>query len=157
MILSTGGVPLIYIGDEVCTTNDYAFAEHAHHADDSRWVHRPVVDAARYAERYNPDSDAGRIFNGLRRMISVRQATPALGGTQLVVFDAHNPHVLAYMRNDAVLVLCNFSEQMQRIDATTLSAMPMVMNDLITGLPIDIWDGLELAPYQVLWLWFGVQ
>ena len=157
VILSTGGVPLIYIGDEVGTTNDYAFAEHVHHTDDSRWVHRPVVDAARYAERYNPDSDSGRIFNGLRRMISVRQATPALGGTQLVVFDAHNPHVLAYMRNDAVLVLCNFSEQVQRIDARTLSAMPMVMTDLITGLPIDIWDGLELPPYQVLWLWFGVQ
>ena len=152
VILSTGGLPLIYLGDEVGMLNDYTFAEHVDKAGDSRWVNRPALDVTRYGERYEAGSDAAQIFSGLRRMIAIRQATPAFGGTQLTVFDSHNPHVLGYLRNDAVLVLCNFSEQPQRVDAQTLSGMPMMMTDLLTQTPIDVWNGLELLPYQVLWL-----
>lgn len=152
VILSTGGLPLIYLGDEVGMLNDYTFSDHVDKAGDSRWVNRPALDVTRYGERYAASSDAGQIFNGMRRMIAVRTATPALGGTQLTVFDSHNPHVLGYLRNDAVLVLCNFSEQPQRVDAQTLSGMPMMMTDLLAQTPTDVWNGLELLPYQVLWL-----
>ncbi|MGL4766796.1 MAG: alpha-amylase family glycosyl hydrolase [Formosimonas sp.] len=152
VILSTGGLPLLYLGDEVGTLNDDAFSQDPDKAGDSRWVHRPALDFARYAQRNDATQDAGQIFQGLRRMIAVRQTTPALGGTQLTVFHTHNPQVLAYLRNDAVLVLCNFSDFEQRIDAMTLSGMPMVMTDLLSQSSVDAWDGLELMPYQVLWL-----
>ncbi len=43
IVLSVGGIPLLYIGDEVGMLNDYAYRADPARADDSRWVHRPVA------------------------------------------------------------------------------------------------------------------
>ena len=48
MALASGGIPLIYLGDEVATLNDHTWQRDAHKAVDSRWLHRPPRDAARY-------------------------------------------------------------------------------------------------------------
>ena len=42
IILSVGGIPLIYLGDEVGTLNDYSYRDDPAKVDDSRWVHRPA-------------------------------------------------------------------------------------------------------------------
>lgn len=44
VILSIGGIPLIYLGDEVGRLNDYSFRNEQIEAGDSRWVHRPQID-----------------------------------------------------------------------------------------------------------------
>ena len=36
--LSIGGIPLIYLGDELATLNDYSFRADPTKADDSRWA-----------------------------------------------------------------------------------------------------------------------
>jgi len=152
--LSSGGLPLIYLGDEVGTLNDYGFAQDPHKADDSRWVHRPQADLLRYEQRHDLQTDAGKVFSRLVQLIQLRKNTPALGGTQLVPFNTHNPHVLAYWRGatERVLVLANFSEKTQSVDALTLSALPETLVDLLSQQPISLVNGLQLEPYQVVWL-----
>ncbi|MEJ5226200.1 MAG: alpha-amylase family protein, partial [Anaerolineales bacterium] len=44
IILTVGGIPLLYLGDEIGTLNDYAYRDDPHKATDSRWVHRPRAD-----------------------------------------------------------------------------------------------------------------
>jgi len=44
VVCSFGGIPLIYMGDEIAMCNDWSFVDHDEHADDSRWVHRPFMD-----------------------------------------------------------------------------------------------------------------
>ncbi|HEV2659026.1 MAG TPA: alpha-amylase family protein, partial [Ktedonobacteraceae bacterium] len=46
IILSIGGIPLLYLGDEVGTLNEYAFAHDPHKAGDNRWVHRSKTNWA---------------------------------------------------------------------------------------------------------------
>lgn len=152
--LSSGGLPLIYLGDEVGTLNDYSFAQDPHKADDSRWVHRPKADEARYEQRHDLSTDAGQVFNRLKQLIDLRKKTPALGGTQLIAFDSKNPQVLGYWRGDEerILVLANFSDQPNFINALTLSALPKTVIDLISGKALSIVNGLKLDPYAVLWL-----
>jgi amylosucrase len=152
--LSSGGLPLIYLGDEVGTLNDYSFAQDPHKADDSRWVHRPKADVARYEQRHDLGTDAGQVFNRLKQLIDLRKNTPALGGTQLVAFDSKNPQVLGYWRGDQerILVLANFSDQPNFINALTLSALPKTVTDLISGKALSIVNGLKLDPNAVLWL-----
>ena len=41
MVLGFGGLPLLYMGDELALRNDYDFVDDPEHADDNRWVHRP--------------------------------------------------------------------------------------------------------------------
>jgi amylosucrase len=153
--LSSGGIPLIYLGDEVATLNDYGWQDDAHKAEDSRWLHRPARDAARYAQRHDPSTPAGRMFGGLTHLIGLRRHLPALSGGTLQAFWTHNPAVLGFQRGQgagAVLVLANFSEQVQALDAAVLAALPVQAVDLVGGGGVELREGLALQPYQQLWL-----
>jgi amylosucrase len=153
--LSSGGIPLLYLGDEVGTLNDADYLDDPDRAADSRWVHRPARESMRYAERRDPATIPGRIFQGLSQMIEARRATPAFAGGSLVGFRAGAPSVLGYTRalgTGRVLVLANFSEERRRIEPHVLSAQPAEAHDLITGHLHTLRDGLELGPYQMLWL-----
>ena len=81
--LSTGGVPLLYLGDEVAQLNDYSYADDPAKAGDSRWVHRPARPADRYAERADAATDAGRVYTGLTALIRARKETPEFAGGEL--------------------------------------------------------------------------
>lgn len=153
--LSTGGIPLLYLGDEVGQLNDYGFLAEADRADDSRWVHRPTYPTRRYAERFDPDTDAGSIYLGLKRLLTVRRQTSELAGDALVGFRTHDPHVLGYQRpgpDGTVLVLANLAEEPAVIGAAAFAAMPGTAHDLVTDVDVELWADLELAPLQFLWL-----
>ena len=153
--LSSGGIPLIYLGDEVGTLNDPSFVNDPGKAGDSRWVHRPPRDKVRYAQRHDLATDAGRIHEGLSHMIVLRKRLSALQGGQLDAFWTHNPSVLGYLREGTtsrLLVLGNFSEIEQNVDAAVLGAMPDTAIDFISSITFDLRRGVRLAPYQMLWL-----
>jgi amylosucrase len=153
--LSTGGVPLLYLGDEVGQLNDYAYLAVPEHAGDSRWVHRPPYPAERYAERIDPDTDAGAIYLGLRRLTQVRRETDQLAGGALVGFHTHDPHVLGYQRpgvEGTVLVLANLSEQERVVPSEAFAAMPAMAHDLVNDIDVELWAEVPLAPLQFRWL-----
>ncbi len=155
LALSTGGVPLLYLGDEVGQLNDYGYLTTPEHAGDSRWVHRPPYPAERYAERGDPDTDAGTVYRGLKRMIAVRRETPELAGGALVTFQTHDPHVLGYQRpgpDGTVLVLVNVSEERRTVPSEAFAALPGSARELLTDIETPLWADLELEPLQFLWL-----
>src|SRR5262249_13380494 len=78
IILSVGGIPLIYLGDEIATMNDYSYEQEPGKADDNRWVHRPRMDWQRAARRGDPTTVEGRVFHRLSHLIQTRKMTPAL-------------------------------------------------------------------------------
>lgn len=149
---STGGLPLIYLGDEVGTLNDDEWAQDENKRDDSRWAHRPRYNETLYSQRHDPSTTAGQIYQGLRHMIAIRQENPRFDGGRLVTFDTKNKHIIGYIRNNALLVFGNFSEHPQTISAHTLQAMPFQARDLISGSTVKLNEDLTLRPYQVLWL-----
>ena len=153
--LSTGGMPLIYLGDEVGTPNDTSYLNDPTKACDSRWVHRPARVASLYAQRHKKTTMPGQIYQGLRRMVEVRASLEEFAGGQLTGFRAGNPSVLGYLRGapgQHVLVLANFSEQPQTCPAIVFSAQPECAVELLTGEMRDLHAGLTLQPYAVLWL-----
>ena len=153
--LSTGGVPLLYLGDEVAQLNDYGYLAVPEHANDSRWVHRPPYPAERYAERTDPDTDAGAVYRGLKRLIAVRRETPEFAGGGLVGFQTHDPHVLGYQRpstGSTVLVLANLSEEVRTVPSESFAAMPGTAHDLVTDIDVPLWADVQLEPLQFLWL-----
>lgn len=149
---STGGLPLIYLGDEVGTLNDDEWAQDENKRDDSRWAHRPRYNETLYSQRHDPSTTAGQIYQGLRHMIAIRQENLRFDGGRLVTFDTKNKHIIGYIRNNALLVFGNFSEYPQTISAHTLQAMPFQARDLISGSTVKLNEDLTLRPYQVLWL-----
>lgn len=155
IILSIGGIPLLYLGDELGTINDYRYRQNPAIADDSRWVHRPFFDWQRAAERTDPATLTGRIFQTLTRLIAVRKACPAMANGQTECFDTGNPHVFGYVRQGRVLALANFSEHLQPVAQTALAEhwpIPQRVVNLVTGQLQTIGEILELEAYQFLWL-----
>jgi glycosidase len=128
VIMTAGGIPLIYLGNEIGTLNDYSYRNDPLHAHDTRWVHRPHADWDKYARRLTPDTVEGRIFGGFRRLIEFRKRHAFLAGGELKVIATGNEHVLGYIRSHADregIVLANFSETPQTISGLALEEHAM--------------------------------
>src|SRR5690606_2020175 len=93
IIASIGGIPLLYLGDEIATLNDYSYALDPARAADSRWIHRPRTDFIRLARRHEPDRIEGRVFHALTRLLRLRGRLPALGGSEMEVIETGNSHL----------------------------------------------------------------
>jgi amylosucrase len=157
VILSIGGIPLIYLGDEVGTLNDYSFREDDLKADDSRWVHRPEADQKLYEQREDPKTVSGRIFQGLQKIIQLRKTLPILNDGDAEFIPTGNPHVFGYLRRGngrQALILSNFSEGEQTIPTRilALSGISPDVEDAISREAISIEADLILKPYQFVWL-----
>jgi amylosucrase len=157
VILSMGGIPLIYLGDEIGTLNYYGYRDDPAKAADSRWVHRPAADPARYAARYAADSVEGQVYGGLSRLIAVRRASPAFAGSEMSVVETGNGHVFGYVRQgdgQRVLALANFSENPQTIAANVIrtQGLSYAFRDLVTDAALSVASDLVLEPYQFVWL-----
>jgi amylosucrase len=156
VVMSTGGIPLIYLGDEVGVLNDLSYLKDKSKAADSRWVHRVARKQALYDEALSgTKTPATQLFKGLQRLISLRKKTKALAGGSLQTLRIQNPSVLAYVREhagDHVSILANFSEKPQLVSVAHTVLANCEKLDLITHQKINIKQSLQLAPYQYLWL-----
>lgn len=157
IVLSIGGIPLIYLGDEVGTLNDYGYVSDPVKAGDSRWVHRPLRNQVAMDQRHDPTTIPGRILSTLTRLIHLRTTLPALRDGMMEVVRSDNRHVLAYVRqtrSQRVLVLANFSEYPQSIAGNLLRMYGpgLELFDLIQEQPVSATTALTLQPYQFVWL-----
>ena len=157
IILSIGGIPLIYLGDEIGVLNDYDFRNDPAKVDDSRWVHRPEADPKRYAQREDIETIPGQIYQGLKKLIQLRKNTPAISGEFPEFIRTGNPHVFGYIRRDEdehILFLSNFSDDSQKIDGNTLRiyGLGYEFTDLVSGKTFGVETDLLLQPCQFVWL-----
>lgn len=156
LVLSFGGVPLIYMGDEIGLRNDHSYLADPDKADDNRWIHRPPMDWGAAARRHDPASVEGRIFSEVARLAALRAGTDQLHAqaTQEVL-SLGNDHVLALFRSSArgpLLVLANVTAQEQWVPLHGFDRFGPLsgLHDLVA----DQWVGWDvpLAPYQVRWI-----
>ena len=156
IILTIGGIPLIYLGDEAGTLNDYSFRSDPAKEHDSRWVHRPYTDWKRIERRNQPGTPEERIFSGLQCLIAARKNHPVFNGNDFQWVDTGSSHVFAYLRTHAgerALVLANFSEVPQPISGNLLRlyGLSYQFTDLITNRSLPSAD-FTLAAYETLCL-----
>ncbi len=119
-----GGLPLIYMGDELGLRNDDAWRDDPHRATDNRWMHRPPMDWGAAARRRDPATVEGRLWAGLRRLIDLRRATRAVHARGACEpFWTGNEHVFGLHREfagDSMTLLANFSPEPQAAHGETL-------------------------------------
>ena len=164
MIMSYGGIPLLYYGDEIGTLNDCTFLEDESKAGDTRWLHRPRIDWEKAERRHEHGSVEQRIFDGLKKMISVRKTIPAFADfNNRELLDVDNPHLFAFLRthpalsSDAVLVVANFDVKPSYLDLANLGNRGLFQH----GQPYDLYSGetpglfndrLVVPPCRFYWL-----
>ena len=83
LIAAFGGIPLIYMGDELAMLNDHSYLDVPEHAHDSRWIHRPRMDWQLADTRHDGNSPAAQVFWGTRHILARRRATGGTAGSNL--------------------------------------------------------------------------
>lgn len=164
MILSFGGIPLLYYGDEIGTLNNYSYQEDENKMLDSRWIHRPSIDWEKAELRNQPGTVEHRIFTGLKKLIAVRKEIPAFADfNSRELLEVENPHLFAYAHSDhlrsssKVLVIGNFDSVPQHLDLENLRRMGFFklgnVRDMCSGeTPPMFNDQLAIPAYGFYWL-----
>jgi len=163
LIMTLGGIPLLYLGDEIAQLNDYGFELDEALARDNRWVHRPAYDWARldHAEA-DPSSPEGRVLAGIRHLVQLRQNEPALSGSdsQPVRLDDH--HLIAFHRiafhrgahGRRATIVANMSEHRVEVPAPTLQTWLHAerLEERVEGRIWSTESDWSIAPYAFMLL-----
>jgi len=151
VVMTAGGIPLIYLGDEIATLNDYGYLEDPKHKNDSRWVHRLGADPERYSQRTDANTLPGRVFQHMRELIELRKSLSGLAGGKLEVIDTRNGSVLGFVRlnqGERLLILANFSEREHAIPERVVQENMLDQKSVLFGKPEFSENGtLWLPPY----------
>jgi amylosucrase len=157
LIASFGGIPLIYMGDELALLNDHSYRDRPDHAHDSRWIHRPQMDWS-LAEGRGGDTSSARVYQGVKHILTRRAATPELhAGHPVQILNADTPGLFAFRRaapTGSVLGLFNFTESWLHLPQAWAQAQGAArMHDLLSDQPVQAHHGnIALPPYARVWL-----
>lgn len=157
LTLSAGGIPLLYVGEEWGTINDYDFVRDPAKSGDTRWVHRPRMDWKWLHGDAEGSDVRRRLFSSLKRLIELRKNEPAFSGNLLEVIPTENESVLGYVRSHEgrrVVVLANFSERPQEVAGNKIrtAGIGRFFQDLVTGNQLSPTAMIPMQPYQSAWL-----
>jgi amylosucrase len=158
LISAWGGIPLIYMGDELALLNDYSYRDVPEHAHDSRWIHRPRMDWTAAETRQDGHSHASRVWLGLRHILARRRATPALHAAHPIrVVPCESPQVMAFRRDaptGTLLCLFNFAESWAHVPEVWAREQGVTrMHDELSNHPVETHHGnIVLPPYARVWL-----
>lgn len=157
MILSFGGIPLLYYGDAIGMLNSLEYLADPNHRLDTRWAHRSRFDWNKADKRHKTGTVEYRIFSALKKMIALRKETPAFAdfdNRQLLAVD--NSNLLAFIRTDPqnsrnkVLVVGNFSVEAQMLQISALRAFGLFQQDsmrnICTGAPVAVEKDAIIIP-----------
>ncbi len=156
VMLSYTGIPLIYSGDEIGQLNDWGYKDDADRSGDSRWLHRGNMDWKAAEKRNDLSAVEGKIFQGIKKMIGIRKDCPYFrSDLASSPVDLDNKAVFGFHKGDKIMVLANFSEHEQWVEADRFDwfGLPGEMEDLVTGRKIRSYKNrILLGPYEYLWL-----
>lgn len=164
VILSFGGIPLLYYGDAIGMLNNLEYLADPFQRDDNRWINRSRFDWNKAERRHQSGTVEHRIFGALKKMIALRKEITAFAdfdNRQLFVVD--NPNLLVFSRTDQqnsrnkVLVICNFNVEAQALQIDPLLPHGLFqqgsMKDICSGARITAEnDALMIPPLSCYWL-----
>lgn len=154
LVLGFGGLPLIYMGDELGLLNYYDFVEDSDRADDNRWVHRPPMPWDVVDRRHLEGTLEYRIWHGLRHLITVRSSLPSLDASvESEILDPVNPAVLVLLRRfstQTMAAVYNVTAESQKLPRWVIPLGNWAWDALTEETPLTD-KPMTLDGYQARW------
>ncbi len=159
LVLGFGGLPVIWMGDELGLLNDPAWEtsaptpERPGERPDNRWVHRPKLP-------WPVPADEHGIAEGVHRLVLARASLPQLHAAAAAeVLDPRDTGVLLVARPHplgAMLGAYNVMPEPRHVPLSVLHVLgidPAGAVDHLSGsTPVIRDDAVQLAPYAAVWL-----
>jgi len=149
LIMSFGGIPLIYYGDAVGTLNNDSYLQDENKMHDNRWVHRPTLDWEVMALRNEPSTVQQRLFSQIKQLIAIRKEISAfadLNNRELITLE--NPHLFAFHRfvqtgmHSKVVVVANFDTSPQSVPLQSFRQKGLFKGAVLT----ELYSGQQIIP-----------
>ncbi|HVD19819.1 MAG TPA: amylosucrase [Propionibacteriaceae bacterium] len=154
LVFGFGGLPLIYMGDELGLPNYHDFVDDPDHADDNRWVHRPPMPWDSVDRRHMAGTVEYRIWHALRHVITVRSSLPSLDASvESEILDPVNPAVLVFLRrfsSQTMVGVYNVTAESQKLARWVIPLGNWAWDALTEETPLTD-RPLTLDGYQVRW------
>ena len=154
MVFGFGGLPLLYMGDELGMLNDKNYLNDPAKAEDNRWIHRPEMDWSLAKSAEKGRGVEGAINKSIRSLIRARKSLPSLhAATTTEVFTTNNPAVVIFRRKHAagtLIQIYNLSEQAQKVSMHTIASGNLF--EVISGEYLHIYEEMTVPAYAAWWL-----
>lgn len=161
MVYGFGGIPLLFMGDELALTNDYGFVDVPEHADDNRWLHRPALPWDLAATRHDSSTVHGKVFSSIRHLGHTRATLPQLhAATQTEVLVPHDPAIVLFVRRHAAglyVGVFNTSDTWRAFPGGFLRGLGLGGNsgrafEHLQRQHLALLDEISIPPYAAWWL-----
>lgn len=159
MVLGWGGIPVLWMGDELALTNDLDWADEPGHEGDNRWAHRPKMPWEIAAQRVDGAGVTGQMFAALKHLISVRAGLPHLHASVAAEIPVlSDPGVLPVLRRHPagpMLALYNITDTWRSWPGVRITELGLADGiDQISGQPVRPGDdgNVWLPPYAARWI-----
>jgi amylosucrase len=147
VILGTGGIPMLFLGDETAQMSDHSHLADPVLAGDPRWSQRPAFDVVRLQSAFAGEGPEGSMLAGLRHLLAIRRGTAEFGpGVPTEPFDPGDNGLIGFRRG-AITVVVNMTKRPVIVARSNLPEGELF--DLVAN---DTWDGHILGPYEYRYL-----
>ena len=150
VIIGAGGVPMVFLGDEMAQLSDHTYRADPGLADDNRWSHRPVFEWPRMETALTGEGPQGALLAGLRILLEIRRSLEGFGPqTPPEPIDLEDRALIGFRRGP-VVVVANMTARPVIVARSMLPA-----GSLFDVVSQDAWDGHVLGPYEYRYLLGG--
>lgn len=154
IVFGFGGLPLLYMGDELGMFNDLSYLQDETKKDDNRWIHRPAMDWKVVKEAQAGNGLAAQVLAQIKELITTRKSLPSLhASVTSEVFTPSNSAVLVIRRKHAagtITQIYNLSEKTQIIDSTGI--IKGALKENLSGRTMNFEGAISIPPYAAWWL-----
>lgn len=162
MIFGFGGIPLLYMGDEIALPNDRSYLNDETKRADNRWLNRPTMDwelveAVAGHSKATPALLAARQVNdAIRRLIATRSSLESMHASSPTIVKAGSGNgVVIYLRNHPsgnLVQVFNVGDGPRWVNPHELGDLGSRVRDCVTNREFDVGEGFVLQPYEFYWL-----
>lgn len=162
MIFGFGGIPLLYMGDELALPNDHGYLNDTAKRADNRWLNRPRMDwdlvaALAVESDQSRRTRASRSVNGhMRQLIATRKELESLHAVAPTTVKAGSGHgIVIYLRNHPagnLAQIFNLGDGPRWVNKAELGANSGSWHDVIGNQDFELSEGFMLQPYEFIWL-----
>jgi amylosucrase len=147
-----GGIPLVYMGDELALRNDHAWEQDPAKATDNRWLHRPPMDWLAAERRHTPGTLEATVFERFVRLSGARRRLDELGADhRTIVFDGPDHALFLYRRGERFAAACNFADDERRVPRSWLGGASAQIVEASPGVTFE-GDDVVLPGGSYAWL-----
>ncbi|MEZ5255406.1 MAG: alpha-amylase family glycosyl hydrolase [Ilumatobacteraceae bacterium] len=159
IVFGFGGIPLVYMGDELALENDVSYLDVPELAGDSRWMQRPAMDWDRADRRRVTGTVEQRAFDAMRELVAVRRAHSELSaGGETYLHRYQDPAVLAWERRHPregrCFALANVSARTVSVPSDAFAWAGIDDPQVVLGATDHVHheDRIDIAPYGIVWV-----